>query len=55
MEAWLREFAGAQGAVAGFSYGESFQIITQGPGFHDEEPLADDYLDLARAPSDPRA
>jgi len=55
VETWLREFAGAQGAVAGFSYGESFQIITQGPGFHDEEPLADDYLDLARAPSDPRA
>lgn len=55
VDGWLREFSAAQGAKAGFGYGESFQVISQGPGFHDEEPLADDYLDLARAPADPRA
>ncbi|MBA2273048.1 MAG: PIG-L family deacetylase [Actinobacteria bacterium] len=55
VDGWLRELAGAQGAKAGFSYGESFQIITQGPGFHDDEPPADDYLDLARTPADPLA
>ena len=55
VEGWLREFSAAQGAKAGFEYGESFQIITQGPGFHDDQPLADDYLDLAKAPTDPRA
>ena len=55
VDGWLREFSAAQVAKAGFSYAESFQIITQGPGFHDEQPLADDYLDLAKAPADPRA
>ena len=55
VDGWLREFSAAQGAKAGFAYGESFQVITQGPGFHDEAALSDDYLDLSQPRPDPRA
>jgi LmbE family N-acetylglucosaminyl deacetylase len=52
---FVREFSAEQGKEAGFDYAESFQMITQGPGFHDEAELEDDYLDLSKPPPDPRA
>lgn len=52
---FVRQFTAEQGKQAGFDYAESFQMITQGPGFHDEAELEDDYLDLSKAAPDPRA
>ncbi|MBA3431846.1 MAG: PIG-L family deacetylase [Actinobacteria bacterium] len=52
---FVRSFSADTGRPAGFDYAESFQVITQGPGFHDEADLTDDYIDLAKATPDPRA
>jgi LmbE family N-acetylglucosaminyl deacetylase len=52
IEQWMRERTGAEGERAGFAYGESFQVITQGPGFHADEG---DEVDFAEPPMDPRA
>jgi LmbE family N-acetylglucosaminyl deacetylase len=52
---FVRDFCARTGKPAGFDYAESFQVITQGPGFHGEAELTDDYIDLAKAPPDPRA
>jgi LmbE family N-acetylglucosaminyl deacetylase len=50
---WVREWSSKQGKVAGFDYGESFNVISQGPGFHsDAEPDVADFEDV---PHDPRS
>ena len=46
---WVRGFCAEQGKRAGFDFAESFQMITQGPGFEDESRLSEDYLDLSKA------
>jgi hypothetical protein len=38
----------------GYDYAETFQVISQGPGFHGDEVEEID-LDLATAPVDPRS
>ena len=52
---WIRTRARDEGARAGFDYGESFHIITQGPGFHGDDEL--DAVDFAFTPPpvDPRS
>jgi len=53
IERWLRERTEAEGRRAGFSYGESFQVISQGPGFHAGE--VPDEVDFTEPTPDPRA
>ncbi|MDQ4145508.1 MAG: PIG-L family deacetylase [Actinomycetota bacterium] len=49
---FVRQFCAEAGRAAGFEYAESFQVISQGPGFHaGEQDDAD--LDLAKAPVSP--
>jgi LmbE family N-acetylglucosaminyl deacetylase len=52
IEQWMRERTAAEGERAGYEYGESFQVIAQGPGFHAED---DEEVDFAEPPLDPRA
>ncbi len=53
---FVRQFCAEAGKAAGFDYGESFQVISQGPGFHVGEQEEDvDLGDLAAAPTDPRS
>lgn len=55
IEGWIRERAAEEGKRAGFEYGESFQIIAQGPGFHaGEDPDPPDF-EFAPPPLDPRS
>ena len=51
---WVREFSAAQGAPAGFDYAETFNVISQGPGFHADEQ-DEEAGDLPQAPPDPRS
>jgi LmbE family N-acetylglucosaminyl deacetylase len=53
IERWVRERTELEGRRAGFAYGESFQVITQGPGFHAGE--VDEDVDGPEPPPDPRA
>ena len=55
IESWLRPRLAEIGAPAGFEYGESFRVISQGPGFHAGEQLDEVALDAAPAEPDPRA
>lgn len=55
IEKWLRARLAETGAKAGYAYGESFRVITQGPGFHADEQLDDVALDVEPPPPDPRA
>ena len=49
---FVRRYSAEAGAPFGYAYAETFQVITQGPGFHaGEQDEAD--LDLARAPVSP--
>jgi LmbE family N-acetylglucosaminyl deacetylase len=49
---FVRQFSAEAGKPHGFEYAESFQVISQGPGFHaGEQDDAD--LDLATAPVHP--
>jgi LmbE family N-acetylglucosaminyl deacetylase len=49
---FVRQFCAEAGRPHGFEYAETFQVITQGPGFHaGEQDDAD--LDLATAPVSP--
>ncbi len=53
---FVREFTARAGASAGFSYAESFDVLSQGPGFHSGEQEDDvDLGDLAAAPTDLRS
>jgi LmbE family N-acetylglucosaminyl deacetylase len=51
--AWIKDASAGLGKAAGFDYGESFNVIRQGPGFHsDAEP---DEADFGDVPHDPRS
>jgi LmbE family N-acetylglucosaminyl deacetylase len=50
---WVRTFSAELGEPAGYDYAESFQVVSQGPGFHGGEQ--DEDVDFAEPPADPRA
>lgn len=52
---FVRRFTAEAGKPHGFAYAESFQVITQGPGFHDEDVPDDMEVDLAEPPTDLRS
>jgi LmbE family N-acetylglucosaminyl deacetylase len=52
---WVRDWTAAAGGPHGFDHAETFQVIAQGPGFHDEEVPDDSDAGLARPPLDPAA
>lgn len=52
---FVRSYTAAAGAPHGFAHAESFQVISQGPGFHENEQLDDTDADLAKTSTDPRA
>ena len=52
---FVRRFSAEAGRPHGYSYAESFQVITQGPGFHDEDVPDDMEVDLAEPPTDLRS
>jgi LmbE family N-acetylglucosaminyl deacetylase len=53
---FVREWSAKAGATAGYDYAESFQVLSEGPGFHSGEQEEDiDLGDLATAPTDLRA
>jgi LmbE family N-acetylglucosaminyl deacetylase len=54
IEQWVRQWSAEAGEAAGFDFAETFQVIAQGPGFHDGEQ-DEDVGDLPQAPPDPRA
>ncbi len=55
IEGWIRGRLAEEGARAGFAFGESFRVISQGPGFHADEQLDDVALDVEPPSRDPRA
>jgi LmbE family N-acetylglucosaminyl deacetylase len=55
IEEWVRTWARRQGERAGFAYGESFQIISEGPGFHAGEDLEAVDFAFTPPPLDPRS
>ncbi|HJR44634.1 MAG TPA: PIG-L deacetylase family protein [Actinomycetota bacterium] len=53
---FVRQYCAEAGKPAGFDYAESFQVISQGPGFHAGEQEDDvDLSELATAPLDARS
>jgi LmbE family N-acetylglucosaminyl deacetylase len=52
---WVRGRASEEGMRAGYTFGESFQVINQGPGFHAEDVPDDVEVDFAPPPVDPRS
>jgi LmbE family N-acetylglucosaminyl deacetylase len=52
---WIRTYAAEQGKPHGFDAAETFQVISQGPGFHAGEQEEVDLDDLHLAAPDPRA
>lgn len=52
---FVREFTAAIGKPHGYAHAESFQVISRGPGFHDEDVPDDMEVDLARPPTDLRS
>lgn len=55
---WIRARAAEIGASRGYEYGESFQVLAEGPGFHSDEQVDEIDMDAVggpRAPRDPRA
>ncbi|HEY7873583.1 MAG TPA: PIG-L deacetylase family protein [Actinomycetota bacterium] len=52
---FVREFGAALGKPYGYDYAETFQIIKQGPGFHDEDVPDDMEVDFAEPPADLRS
>jgi LmbE family N-acetylglucosaminyl deacetylase len=55
VEQWVRSWSADMGAPHGFAHAETFQVIKQGPGFHDEDVAEDADSDLAKPPADPAA
>jgi LmbE family N-acetylglucosaminyl deacetylase len=55
IEGWIRTYATQQGEPFGFPAAETFQVISQGPGFHAGEQEEVDLDDLHLAAPDPRA
>jgi LmbE family N-acetylglucosaminyl deacetylase len=52
---FVRQFGKELGAPFGYEYAETFQVITQGPGFHDEDVPDDMEVDFAEPPLDLRS
>ena len=52
---WIRSASARLGEPHGLAHAETFQVIREGPGFHDEEVPDDAETDLAPPPSDPGA
>jgi LmbE family N-acetylglucosaminyl deacetylase len=52
---WVRNWTAERGESFGYAHAETFQVISQGPGFHPREQDEDADLDLARAPVHPPA
>jgi LmbE family N-acetylglucosaminyl deacetylase len=52
---FVREFGKELGKRFGYDYAETFQVITQGPGFHDEDVPDDMEVDFADPPTDLRS
>lgn len=52
---FVRQFGAELGKRYGYDYAESFQMITQGPGFHDEDVPDDMEVDFADPPTDLRS
>lgn len=52
---FVRDFASELGKPFGYDYAESFDVITQGPGFHDEDVPDDMEVDFADPPTDLRS
>jgi LmbE family N-acetylglucosaminyl deacetylase len=52
---FVREFTAEIGKPHGYAHAESFQVIKQGPGFHDEDVPDDMEVDLAEPPTDLRS
>lgn len=51
---WLREWAAELGQPHGMAYAETFQVIRQGPGFHEgeqDEELGGDFLPTSADPT----
>ncbi|HYY44311.1 MAG TPA: PIG-L deacetylase family protein [Actinomycetota bacterium] len=51
---WVRQRLAEIGKRAGYDYAESFQVLSRGPGFHEDEQEELD-VDVARAELDPRS
>jgi LmbE family N-acetylglucosaminyl deacetylase len=51
---WVKERAATTGAGSGYAFGESFRVISRGPGFHAGEQEDVDF-DAVPAPLDPRS
>jgi LmbE family N-acetylglucosaminyl deacetylase len=52
---WVRKATSEAGQLHGVAHAETFQVITQGPGFHHEEVSDDPDAHLARPGGDPSA
>ena len=54
---FVRQYTAEAGKGAGYDHAESFQVISQGPGFHagEQDDDADFGGDVAEAPVDPRS
>jgi len=52
---WMLQWTAEAGRRHGYAHAETFQVISQGPGFHDEDVTDDSDADLARPPPDPAA
>ncbi len=50
---WIRERNAQLGRAHGYSFAESFQVISQGPGFHADQEVDEGDLALAEPPLDP--
>ncbi len=51
---WIKQRAAEAGAEHGFDFAETFRVISEGPGFHEDEQ-DEPGVDMARAPLDPRS
>lgn len=52
---FVRQFGSELGKPFGYDYAETFDVITQGPGFHDEDVPDDMEVDFADPPIDLRS
>lgn len=52
---FVRTFTAELGKAHGYAHAESFQVISEGPGFHDEDVPDDMEVDLARPATDLRS
>ena len=56
ISSWMRRYCAEAGARHGFDYAETFQVISEGPGFHaGEQDETVDLGDAIETPRDPRS